>query len=58
MDKEKARAVLSEALRPYRAKSYAELRDLIGQNDVYQIENPEHPDGRQCHVPRAGRGSD
>ena len=44
MNKEKARAVLSEALRPYRAKSYAELRDLIGQIDVYEIENSNGPD--------------
>jgi hypothetical protein len=44
MDKEKARAVLAEALRPYRAKSYAALRDLIGQVDVYQIANPDGSD--------------
>jgi hypothetical protein len=44
MDKEKARAVLAEALQPYRAKSYAALRDLIGQTDVYQIANPDGPD--------------
>ena len=44
MDKEKARAVLLEALRPYRAKSYAELRDLIGQNDVFEIENSDGSD--------------
>lgn len=44
MDKEKARAVLAEALQPYRAKSYAALRDLIGETDVYQIANPDGPD--------------
>lgn len=44
MDKEKARAVLLETLRPYRAKSYADLRDLIGEIDVYQIENPDGAD--------------
>ncbi len=44
MDKEKARAVLLEALRPYRAKSYAELRDLIGQNDIFEIENSDDSD--------------
>ena len=44
MDKEKARAVLAEALRPYRAKSYAALRDFIGEIDVYQIANPDGPD--------------
>ncbi len=44
MDKEKARAALAEALQPYRAKSYAALRDLIGQTDVYQIANPDGSD--------------
>ena len=44
MDKEKARAVLLETLRPYRAKSYVELGDLIGEIDVYQIENPDGAD--------------
>ena len=44
MDKEKARAVLAEALQPYRAKSFAALRDLIGQIDVYEIANPDGPD--------------
>ncbi len=44
MDRKKARAVLAEALRPYRAKSYAALRELIGQTDVYQIANPDGPD--------------
>ncbi|MDP6344846.1 MAG: hypothetical protein QF578_21960 [Alphaproteobacteria bacterium] len=44
MDKEKARAVLSEALQPYRARSYAELRDLIGQVDVCEIVNSDGPD--------------
>ncbi|MDP6706275.1 MAG: hypothetical protein QF893_08035 [Alphaproteobacteria bacterium] len=43
MDKEKARAVLSEALRPYRAKSYAELKHLIGRNNVFEIENLDGP---------------
>ncbi len=44
MDKEKARAVLAEALRPYRATSYAALRDMIGEVDVYQIANPDGTD--------------
>ncbi len=44
MDKEKARAVLAEALQPYRAKSYAALRDFIGEIDVYQIANPDGSD--------------
>ncbi len=44
MDKEKARAVLAEALRPYRAKSHAALRDFIGEIDVYQIANPDGAD--------------
>ncbi len=44
MDKEKACAVLAQALQPYRAKSYAALRDLIGQTDVYQIANPDGSD--------------
>lgn len=44
MDKERARAVLAEALQPYRAKSHAALRDLIGQTDVFQIANPDGSD--------------
>ena len=44
MNKEKAGAVLSEVLKPYRAKSYAELKTLIGQIDVHEIENAEGSD--------------
>ena len=44
MDKEKARAVLAETLRSYRAKSHAALHDLIGEIDVHQIENPDGDD--------------
>ncbi len=44
MDKEKARVVLARALQPYRAKSYAELRGLIGQVDAHEVANPDGPD--------------
>ncbi len=44
MDKDKARAVLLERLRPYRAKTYGDLKGLIGEIDVQQIENPDGPD--------------
>ena len=44
MDKEKARVVLARALRPYRAKSYAELRGLIGQVDAHEVANPDGTD--------------
>jgi len=37
MNKEKARAVLEDELRKYRAKPYAALKDMIGQVDAYQI---------------------
>ena len=40
MDKEKARVVLARALQPYRAKSYAELRGLIGQVDAHEVTPP------------------
>lgn len=44
MDKEKARGVLTSAPRPYRAKSYGELRGLIGQIDADVVANPDGPD--------------
>ncbi len=44
MDKERARVVLARALQPYRAKSYAELRGLIGQVDAHEVANPDGPD--------------
>ena len=41
MDKEKAMAVLAEQLRLYRTKSYAELKDLLGQVDAYEVATPD-----------------
>ena len=41
MDKEKAMAVLAEQLRLYRTKSYAELRDLLGQVDAHEVATPD-----------------
>ena len=41
MDKLKARAVLADALRPYRAKSYAALKELIGHVDAVEVEDPD-----------------
>lgn len=41
MDKEKAMAILEEQLRLYRTKSYAELKDLLGQVDAYEVATPD-----------------
>jgi hypothetical protein len=40
MDKEKAAAVLAAQLRLYRNRSYAELKDLLGQVDAYEVTMP------------------
>ena len=44
MDKEQAREVLARAMRSYRAKSYGDLRGLIGRVDAQVIANPDGPD--------------
>ncbi len=33
-----------KGVEPYRAKSYAELRGLIGQIDAHEVANPDGPD--------------
>ncbi len=40
MDKDKARALLELALQAYRDKSYAELRDFIGEIDAHEVAGP------------------
>jgi hypothetical protein len=40
MDKEQAKAVLIDQMAVYRAKSYHELRELVGNLDVYEVANP------------------
>jgi hypothetical protein len=40
MDKMHAAAVLAGELETYRAKTYAQLRELVGSLDVYEVANP------------------
>ena len=41
MDREQAVTILAEQLGQYRTKPYAELKDLVGQVDAYEVATPD-----------------
>lgn len=47
MNKKEARSVMIEELKPYRAKSYAELEQLISQIDARMVSAPS---GKQYQI--------
>ena len=43
MDKQEARSLLTEQLATYRARAYADLVAMIGQDDCVEIPSPSGP---------------